>query len=225
MIENAQSKWTAGLPDELLFLRKIIDGFHPQAAWVADLRERATGRLPFRGDFVRYATPPFTRILDVGAGPITILGLQDAPGEVEITAIDPLADAYNALLSEHHITPFVPTRPGEAERLFTLGLGQFDLVYSRNVLDHSYNPMAAIGEMLAVAKPTVAIVIEGFVNESINAQETGLHQWNFMPINTGDLIIWQRRGEAVAVRDALAGTAVVSTTGNEWFCVEIKPAH
>jgi hypothetical protein len=152
------------------------------------MRDGAAGRRPFPEHLRCYIDGRAnTR---VGAGPVTLIG---PTTNVEIVAIDPLADTYNAMLHDRGITPFLRTRTAEAERLSSAGLGEFDLVFSCNALDHCYDPILAIGEMLAVTKPSGVVFFEGYVNEAINEHEAGLHQWNFMPIDTGDLVIWQRR--------------------------------
>jgi hypothetical protein len=64
-----------------------------------------------------------------------------------------------------------------------------------------------------MTKPSGVVFFEGYVNEAINEHEPGLHQWNFMPIDTGDLVIWQRRGNVVSLRGGLAQKAIVTASG------------
>src|SRR5712691_10332577 len=47
-------RWKAGLPSEVAFWRRIIDGTFPNQEWVADMRRRAHGQNPFPDHLRRY---------------------------------------------------------------------------------------------------------------------------------------------------------------------------
>jgi hypothetical protein len=145
----ARENWQANLPEEIEFWRQMIGGTFPNQNWIAGLRHRIAGKHQFPGHLKRYLTPgAATRILDVASGPATTIGPVDAPSPVEIVAIDPLAETYTELLHKAGLQCWNPTRLGEGERLTELGLGTFDLVHSRNALDHAYDPLRVIREML-----------------------------------------------------------------------------
>jgi 2-polyprenyl-3-methyl-5-hydroxy-6-metoxy-1,4-benzoquinol methylase len=215
--------WASRLPEEAEFWRKLIFGTYPIKDWVYEVRQRVAGTFPFPDSCVRYLNADKTRILDVGAGPASILCPDMAPRYVEVVAVDPLADTYNQLLAEAKLQPRVRTQRGEGERLSELNLGKFDLVYSRNALDHSYDPIRVIKEMVKVCAPAGVVFFEGAVNESLNEKGQGLHQWNFMPVDNGDLIIWRPDNTAYSLRSALEGLAQVKARGNKWYNVEIRP--
>ena len=213
-----RDRWQEHLPEEVEFWRQMIDGTFPNADWVAGLRKRIAGEHEFPGHLRGYLNGA-ARVLDVGSGPATTLGPLDG---VEIVAIDPLAETYSSLLQKHGLPPWNPTRLGEGERLSALGIGTFDLVYSRNALDHAYDPLLVIKEMVAVCKPTGTVHFEGSVNESVKQNAHGLHQWNFMPLDTGDLVIWQPDNKAVSLRAALGDGVTVKAAGSHWYQVEVK---
>jgi SAM-dependent methyltransferase len=73
--------------------------------------------------------------------------------EVDISATDPLAEQYATLLSEANISVPVATQKADAEHL-TLHFpdDHFDIVHSRNALDHAYDPLEAISQMLQFCK-------------------------------------------------------------------------
>ncbi len=56
------------------------------------------------------------RILDVGAGPLTVLGKRLTGVQIDITAVDPLAGDYGTLLQRHGIAPPIRTQWCEGER-------------------------------------------------------------------------------------------------------------
>ena len=57
------------------------------------------------------------RILDVGAGPVSVLGDKWDGRVVQVIPIDPLAKEYNKALSKNNIHPHIKTVYAEAERL------------------------------------------------------------------------------------------------------------
>ena len=69
----------------------------------------------------------------------------------------------------------------------------YDAVHARNTLDHSYDPMAAILGMVAVAKPGGIIILDHTANEAVNEGYKGLHHWNFF-IEDRALWLSNRRG-------------------------------
>jgi ubiquinone/menaquinone biosynthesis C-methylase UbiE len=119
-------------------------------------------------------------ILDVGAGPLTYLGKKYADLMINITAVDPLADDYDKLLSKYNITPIIRTVKVAAEELSKkFPSNSFDMVFARNCIDHSYSPEKAILEMINVVKENSYILMIHKPNEAINENYLGLHQWNF----------------------------------------------
>jgi len=136
-------------------------------------------------------------VLDVGSGPITQLGSLHPNRTITITPVDPLADYYNELLDKYKVKMVRPrTIHAEAEDLGSLFEDSlFDLVYSRNALDHSYDPVKAIAEMVRVCKPGGVIWIETSINEGEKHRYQGLHQWNFEANGEDDIRIWNKNAE------------------------------
>lgn len=220
-MSEAKTNWQNALPTETRFWDKVASGELPE--YQQSLMNRAAGRLKFPPHLAKYLkTGRTTRILDVGSGPHTVIGKVDVPSPIEVVAIDPLADDYNATLKRNGITPSVPTIFGEAERLPDYALGKFDLVYSRNALDHSYDPVTAIKNMLQSAEFDGAVYFEGSINEAEKQRYVGLHQWNF-DISGSDLIIWNKEARH-SLTEVFGDKAIVmvneSTT--TWYKVEIR---
>jgi SAM-dependent methyltransferase len=214
---------------ELAFWSDLIAGNHSNAAWVAEFRKRVAGTVPFPEHLKPFvAVSGHTRILDVGAGPATTLGFANKRQAIEIVAIDPLADAYNDLLAKHGLTAAIRTEAGAAERLSELRLGTFDLVYCRDALDYTCDPRKAIQEMLAVLTPTGVVLIEGSANVGREEGYRGQRQWNVMPAEDLDLIIWSRDNVAWSLRSALGrgaqvrAEAIGSERRGEWYRAEIR---
>jgi SAM-dependent methyltransferase len=129
-------------------------------------------------------------VLDVGAGPMTPLGHVYAGRTIRITPIDPLAEAYAQLLAEFGIEPPVPTVPGIGETLRDqFADGSFDVAIATNTLEHSYDPVAALDNMLHVVRPGGLVLLDHHRNEAENRLYRGLHQWNFDE-RDGRLVLW-----------------------------------
>jgi len=134
-------------------------------------------------------------ILDVGAGPVTSLGYT-YPGKVlKITAIDPLSKEYNLILAAAQIRPPIRTTccPGE-QILDKYERDTFDFAYASNSLDHSYDPLLVIRNMLAVVKKGGFVLLRHYKNEGKIENYMGLHQWNF-DRRENDFIIWNEESE------------------------------
>jgi SAM-dependent methyltransferase len=171
--------WSRGTPSELAFWdrwlagktpheegrRRRLDPTTPLQWWICD-------ELP--------ETQKQVRILDVGSGPVTTLGSQWPGHEVEIVAVDPLADDYNELLRRHNLTPPVRTQACFGEDLRELFPPEsFDFVHACNSLDHSRDPFRCYQQMLEVLKPGCTLITFHMKNEGASQNYEGLHQWNF----------------------------------------------
>jgi ubiquinone/menaquinone biosynthesis C-methylase UbiE len=132
-------------------------------------------------------------ILDVGAGPLTYLGKMYKDIEINITAVDPLADDYEKLFKKYNITPLVRTKRIAAEKLSKMfSEDSFDLIFARNCIDHSYSPEKGILEMIKTVKKDCYVLMIHRPNEAINENYEGLHQWNFSS-ESGDFIISSKK--------------------------------
>lgn len=138
------------------------------------------------------------RILDLGSGPLTSVGVASDRYEVTVTPVDPLADHYRALLEKHGIAAPVLPQKGEAEKLECLFQPQsFDVVWARNSLDHSYDPLLCIYQAYRVLKTGGIVIIVFHPNEADQGNYQGLHNWNF-DIRSGSFVI-ESRGRLVNV--------------------------
>lgn len=119
-------------------------------------------------------------ILDIGAGPVTIIGKCWDERDIILQCVDMLAKYYDKLLAKYKITPPIRTIYANAERLTDIfNENTFDFVYARNALDHTNNPVQAIQEALLVVKPNCFVMMEHLVNEGSKQKYRGLHKWNF----------------------------------------------
>lgn len=155
--------------------------------------------------------------MDVGAGPLTVVGKLWMGHPVSLTAVDPLAAQYDLLLDAFHLDPPVRTVFGEVESLSkTLPTSSFDLVYMRNALDHSYDPLSGIWEMLRVVRPGGKVILEHFVNEAEAENYVGFHQWNLCE-ETGRFIIWNRLARYCVDTVVFTQASIATSTTGKWL--------
>jgi SAM-dependent methyltransferase len=133
---------------------------------------------------------PRISILDVGSGPLSLVGTRLSGVEVELVPVDPLADEYNELLHRHGVIPPVRTRPCPAETVAdVLGAARFDLVYCQNALDHTEDALGGLEQMVRAVKPGRWVVLKHVIDEGEHEGYGGLHDWNFR-IEEGRFVIW-----------------------------------
>lgn len=185
-------RWAASLDEELGFWWRWLR--NKGDTWPEDYKRRIDPRSALQPELHRHISARVgarVRILDVGSGPLTAIGKRWRWRRVSITAVDPLADRYAALFARLGLNP--PVRPiqGEAERVAELlPHGSFDLAFAANSLDHGYDPLRSIRQMLQLVKPGSKVVLDHMVNEGERMRYANLHQWNFRA-DDGRLVIWR----------------------------------
>ncbi len=186
---KAKHKWRSSLISEIQFWDNYYrtkglewaDQYHVRFDPDLPLQPRPTALLPDQEN---------VKILDVGAGPQTYLGKKVEGKNIDLQAIDPLADAYDKIFKKYDITPVVRTKKLASEDLKKkFSSNEFDLVFARNCIDHAYEPEHAVMLMVDIVKNGCHVLMEHRPNEAITENYVGLHQWNFSMNEKGDFII------------------------------------
>jgi SAM-dependent methyltransferase len=210
-VVNHKKKWEENLPEEVGWWERFI-------TTGKDFADRLNPNLPLQ-DFITSLLPKdqkHVQILDVGAGPLTIVGKKYLDYDIDLTAVDPLANEYDKLILKYGVNPPIKTGKVDAERLTEVfAENTFDLAYARNCLDHSYDPEKAIVEMIKVTKPGRYILLEHTANEGEHQSYSGLHQWNFS-CRDNDFMIGSPNGKINFTRKHKE-ICSVSCTFNEAF--------
>jgi SAM-dependent methyltransferase len=148
-------------------------------------------------------------IVDVGAGPASIVGCRFPGKRLTVIAVDPLADSYARLLAKANVVPPVRTACLHGEHLVErFGHDRFDIAYARNALDHAVDPTVIIEQMLDVVRVHGYVVLRHVRNEAERQAYGQLHQWNFEE-RDGQLVVW-RAGHETRVGDLLADRCVMT---------------
>lgn len=174
-------------------------------------------------DFMRSKIPDNAQVLDVGAGPLTAIGKWCGNQKISITAVDPLAQHYDELLSKHGIVPLVRTILGYGESLhYQFGSDRFDYVHAQNSVDHSEDPLSVIFEMISVARPGCWITLLHHRNEGVKQDYAGMHGWNFDK-SGDDLLLWKTgRVHNVTHQVRHMAECKVSIMGDDLVFAEIR---
>ena len=167
------------------------------------------------------------RVLDVGCGPVSHVGTRSDRWIVEVTGVDPLADHYRALCREFGLEQQALTWQGEVEALTGLfPEDSFDIVYCRNALDHTRDPLLGIHQMVKVLRADGACWMIHSTDEGEKQRYRGLHQWNFRALEDGDLVVWAPGKGERSLRQELRGAAAVAAEilPDGWHTVTITKA-
>jgi SAM-dependent methyltransferase len=205
-----QEQWSRGIEFELSFWKKWIEtkGLN----WPGDYSFRTNPDAQLQWSIaghLRGFNGARLKILDVGAGPMTAVGKKFRGIPVELTAVDALAEAYDQLAFPPGL-PLVRTQQCYSEQLSEkFAPDSFDVVFARNTLDHSCDPVMAITEMIKVARPGGLVVTEHLANEAITEKWQGFHQWNFRVVDA-DLEIVDRE-TTTSLSEVISGLAAITS--------------
>lgn len=205
LLRMPQVERSVALQGEVQFWRKWLStrGMY----WPDDFRARFDPDRLLDGHLAPYVDRvdgDVVRILDVGSGPLTKLGKTHPSKRLEITATDLLASEYDGVLVELGLVPPVRTIYADAEQLVAqFGADAFDVVHAQNCIDHTGDPVRAIEQMVAVARPGGYVVLFHAENEGEREQYNQLHQWNFT-CDGRAFVVRDRAGRTVNVTERLA---------------------
>jgi SAM-dependent methyltransferase len=224
-VDGALDRWSAGLDEETAFWLRWLEG--RGAPWHDDFARRVDPDAELQPHIARFLDPAaceVVRILDVGSGPLTVLGKRWNGRALDITAVDPLADRFAELFERTGIDPIVAPGRGEAEHVAeAFPPGSFDLVYAQNCIDHGYDPLRSVQQMLTVVKPGSVLLLEHAIDEGEYMDYAGPHQWNFRA-ETGRFVIWRPglRVDAHAELERRAEIDIETLDADRWIRVALR---
>lgn len=193
LVEKYVNIWLDNIQTEIDFWNSYFFLKGGRSKW--DYKRRSEGTLtiaPHNEEFIDYTDKNF-RVLDAGSGPISNFGIMGHGGKVNLTACDALAEIYGSILKNFGITPYCTTEFGCFEGLSQIYKpNQFDYVHVSNSLDHCFDPVLGVYNLITVVKNNKYIHLRHRKNEAENANYTGLHQWNFT-VENSEFLIWNKK--------------------------------
>ncbi|MDR2577864.1 MAG: class I SAM-dependent methyltransferase [Chitinispirillales bacterium] len=182
--EKYLETWLKGIPSEVGHWRRAMEKNWP------DFRDRISNER--QCNIEQYFDSPETFCIDIGSGPLSTCGSKTDKTKLRIIAVDPLAHSYKILRKKRNITAGIAPEYCMVERLTDkFEHNTFDIVHMRNSLDHAFNPIFGIMQMMAICKKDGKIVLQHTKNEAEEESYHGFHQWN-LSVENGDFIIWRQ---------------------------------
>jgi SAM-dependent methyltransferase len=169
---------------------------------------------------------PEISILDVGSGPVPFLG-RNSTKNIKLTAADYLAENYYELYNRYNLyPPTIPIPLDASELSLHFQKNYFDIVYARNSIDHTFDPIRSIQEMVNVSNKYV--ILEHKMNEGMVESYQGLHNWNFF-IKDSKFYISNKIGDVFCMNDFLPNlkiecqlTIEEEENINDWLVIVIS---
>jgi SAM-dependent methyltransferase len=199
MARHLKNIWNQNLAEELEFWNRWLTEEEFKEYRISRLHNQ---NFDIPADLINVPKGETIHVLDVGSGPIGKIGTIHPEYTVNISLSDPLADEYNKLLVDLGMPDRACIIKASGEALLDVfAENSFDIVYSANALDHAYDPLLCIKNMVTVCKPGGWILIISLENEGERQYYEGLHQWNFTLVN--DSVKLWNRDEGVFIHEQL----------------------
>lgn len=158
------------------------------------------------------------KVLDVGSSLLPGIGNVTPLGHIDLSAVDPLAPLYDCLLIKYNIEPYVRTQFAMVEILDDkFEKNSFDLITMTNALDHCFNPLIGIYQMLNLVKLNKKVFLVHADNEAEMESYTGFHQWNISCDENNCLIIWNKKIK-YNMSEMLKDVAIIKTEKEPFYC-------
>lgn len=158
-----------------------------------------------------------SKIIDVGSGPYSRIGFYIGGKKLDVTLTDPLAAVYRAIGKKYNVTYPLEVQTGMVELLHLIyGKSVFDFAHMSNSLDHCFDPVRGIMELLYITKVGGKIILRHSDNEAAHEKYKGFHQWN-LTIHDGKFIIWRPDHKPIDVENVIKKYATIECTNN---CIE-----
>lgn len=205
-------RWLAGIKSEAVFWDNLFKsrGCIGWDSKVFDYRMNPT--CPFQ--LIDDLEDTNSRILDVGSGPYSRLGFCFNDRKLDITLVDPLAYIYKCISKKYKLELPLELKTGLVEYINLLfNENSFDFVHMSNSLDHCFNPIEGILQLLYVTKVGGKIVLRHSDDEAERERYNGFHQWN-LKILEGEFVIWRNDISPINVSDYIADFAEIESATN-----------
>ena len=134
------------------------------------------------------------KYIDVGSGPFSRNGIISKRLVLKTEAVDPLAAVYNSLKDKYNLNNGIKIQTGFVELLDKeISANKYDIVHMSNALDHCFDPILGIYQLLRICKIGGMVLLRHNENEAERQNYTGLHQWNLsLDHQKNAFIIWNK---------------------------------
>ena len=183
-----------------LFIRKWINGIQAELEyWEQYIATKGYGKTEEYDQYTAKERPfileddlwlPETDFIDVGSGPFSICGTRTKKTNLHFMAVDMMAPIYQSIKFQYGLTTEIEPKFAIMECLSEqFGYESFDIVHISNALDHTFDPISTIEQLLAICRVGGKVILQHHQNEAEAAHYNGLHQWN-CTLQKGKFEIW-----------------------------------
>lgn len=187
------NKWFTGIEDELNFWNDYMDT--QGDIYKDDYEETVSINKKFvleKDIDQKYYGKKF-KFIDVGSGPFSRCGMVTEKVQMDFVAADPLAEAYNMMKKAKQIDNGVVVYTAFVEFLDRkYGKNAFDMVHMSNSLDHCFDALCGIYQLIYICKIGGKVILRHAENEAERSEYGGFHQWNLSVHNKeNSFVIWR----------------------------------
>lgn len=188
------NKWLDGLYDEIAYWKALLAGELPESIRLPEVTD------PNRKFMLEEDLPNekgrLIKFADIGSGAYSRCGKKTEKVDLEIIAVDPLASAYKILKNKYNIQDNgINVEVGFVELLDKqFQKDTFDIVHMSNSLDHCFDAVFAIYQLLFICKVGGKVILRHHEDEAEKEGYRGLHQWNLSLHNEEkSFVVWRKQ--------------------------------
>lgn len=213
--EDYLDKWLSGLESEIAFWKRYMetkgDIYYDTYNDQTEKNKHFTLERYLDG----FSKTEQIRFIDVGSGPFSRCGHISENYNLLVESVDPLAEIYNNLKKENNLENGIIIKTGFVELLDKyFDADSYDIVHMSNSLDHSFNAVFGIYQLLNLCKVGGKVILRHAENEAERSEYGGLHQWNLSLHNQENSFVIWRKNERYDIKKLLAGYAKVEWNAN-----------
>lgn len=224
--EDYLDKWLSGLESEIAFWKRYMET--GGGIYYEGFKDTTAKNKHFTLEKCLKGMGKKTKIkfLDVGSGPFSRCGCISDKYNLSVDAVDPLAEIYNILKEKCNLNNGINIKTGFVELLDKIYEPEsYDIVHMSNSLDHSFDAVFGIYQLLNLCKIGGKVILRHAENEAERSEYGGLHQWNLSVHNKENSFVIWRGNERYDIKKMLAGYATVEWNAdiyeNKWKHNEI----
>lgn len=201
-MENQLNRWLQGIYSEIGFWDRYIR--EKGGVW-KDGWEQATVKnrvFELEDDIPEDKIGQEYDFVDIGSGPFSRVGIATDKVKLNHCAVDPLAEVYKSLKKRNNLENGINLRTGFVELLDKeFSANSFDLIHMSNSLDHSFDALLGIYQLINICRIGGKIILRHRLDEAVYEKYEGFHQWNlYVDIESNIFMLW-RADEKYIIND------------------------
>lgn len=186
--------WLRGLKNEISFWKKFVEEQGGESFYGWERMVSPTRIFELEKDIPPQQYGSEYKFIDIGSGPFSRCGIVTDKVNLVSVWVDPLAGVYEKLKEDNQLNDNIDLETGFVEFLDRrFSENTFDMVHMSNSLDHCFDAVYGIMQLLNICKIGGLVILRHHENEAERGNYTGLHQWNLSLNNPeNSFIIWRK---------------------------------